>query len=310
MASVISAFRKMNYSYLFNTKGRNYMHNSINKTIIKNIFFILLGSLISSLAINLFISKAKLLSGGASGIALIIQYLFDFPAGYTVLLLNIPLLILSYKCLNKRFTILTFIGTISFSFFLIITAPLKSLIDTNDVLLLCLYGGVLNGIGIGMVFSNHGSAGGLNIISVLIKVKHDNFNIGQISFCINILIVCVSTFFFGTTSSLYTIAAMFITAEVTDRIIHGISKQKLVLIITNNEEDICNEILYKMHRGVTFLYGEGAYTGKHEKILFCTVSLHQIPELKLIVKEIDNDSFIIIVDASEVRGKGFINDLI
>ena len=205
------------------------MKNPINKTIIKNIFLIIIGSLISSLAINLFISKAKLLSGGVSGISLIIQYLYKFPAGYTVLLLNIPLLILSYKCLNKRFTILTFIGTISFSFFLIITAPLKSLIDTNDILLLCLYGGVLNGIGIGIVFSNHGSAGGLNIISALIKVKHDNFNIGQISFCINILIVCISTFFFGTTSSLYTIAAMFITAEVTDRIIHGISKQKLVL---------------------------------------------------------------------------------
>ena len=120
----------------------------INKSIIKNIFLILVGSLISSLAINLFISKAKLLSGGASGISLIIQYLFDFPAGYSVLLINIPLLILSYKFLNKRFTILTFIGTISFSLFLILTSPLKGLIDTNDTLLLCLYGGALNGIGI------------------------------------------------------------------------------------------------------------------------------------------------------------------
>lgn len=286
------------------------MTNYINKTIIKNIFFILVGSLISALAINLFISKAKLLSGGASGISLIIQYLYKFPAGYTVLLLNIPLLILSYKCLNKRFTILTFIGTISFSLFLIFTAPLKGMIDTNDTLLLCLYGGVLNGIGIGIVFSNHGSAGGLNIISALIKVKHDDFNIGQISFCINMIIVCIATFFFGVTSALYTIAAMYITAEVTDRIIHGISKQKLVLIITAKEKDICSGILYKMHRGVTFLYGEGAYTGKHQKILFCTVSLHQIPELKLIVKEIDDEAFMIIVDASEVRGKGFKNDLI
>ncbi|MBW9157255.1 YitT family protein [Clostridium tagluense] len=282
----------------------------LNKSIVKNVFFILLGSLISSLAINLFISKAKLLSGGASGISLIIQYLFKFPAGYSILLLNIPLLILSYKFLNKRFTILTFIGTISFSMFLILTAPLKGVIDTTDTLLLCLYGGALNGIGIGIVFSNHGSAGGLNIISALIKVKHDNYKIGQISFYINIIIVVIATFFFGVTSALYTIVAMFITAEVTDRIIIGIGKQKLVLIITVKEKEICSGILYKMHRGVTFLYGQGGYTGKREKILFCTVPLHQIPELKLIIKEIDNDAFMITVDASEVRGKGFKSDLI
>ena len=266
--------------------------------------------MISSLGINLFLSKAKLLSGGASGIALIIQYLFKFPAGYTVLLLNIPLLILSYKCLNKRFTILTFVGTISFSLFLILTAPLKGVIDTNDTLLLCLYGGVIDGIGIGLIFSNHGSAGGLNIISALIKVKYDNFNIGQISFCINIVIVCIATLFFGVTSALYTVAAMYITAEVTDRIIHGLSRQKLVLIITKKEKEISNGILYKMHRGVTFLYGEGAYTGKYEKILFCTVPLRQIPELKLIIKDIDIEAFMIIIDASEVKGKGFKNDLI
>lgn len=282
----------------------------INKSIIKNVFLILVGSLISSLAINLFISKAKLLSGGTPGISLIIQYLFDFPAGYSVLILNIPLLILSYKFLNKRFTILTFIGIISFSLFLILTSPLKGVIDTNDTLLLCLYGGALNGIGIGIVFSNHGSAGGLNIISALIKVKHDNFKIGKISFCINILIVGIATIFFGVTSALYTITAMFITAEVTDRIIIGIGTQKLVLIITAKEKEICSGILYKMHRGVTYLYGEGAYTGKHEKILFCTVPLNEIPELKLIVKEIDNNAFMITVDASEVRGKGFKNDLI
>ncbi|MGH4138280.1 YitT family protein [Clostridium sp.] len=286
------------------------MFKNINKAIVKNIFSILVGSLISSLAINLFISKAKLLSGGASGISLIIQYLFQFPAGYSILLINIPLLILSYKCLNKRFTIYTLIGTISFSLSLILTAPLKGLINTDDILLLCLYGGVLNGIGIGIVFSNHGSAGGLNIISALIKVKYDNFNIGRISFSINIVIVCIATFFFGITSALYTIAAMFITAEVTDRIINGLSKQKLVLIITKKEKEICSGILHKMHRGVTFLYGEGAYTGKQERILFCTVSLHQIPELKLIVKEIDDTAFMIFLDASEVKGKGFVNDLI
>ncbi|MGB9808628.1 MAG: YitT family protein, partial [Caldanaerobacter sp.] len=183
-----------------------------NKDGLKSIFFILIGTLMSALGINMFLVHAKLLSGGVSGIALIIQYFTRFPAGYTIFILNIPLLILSYKKVNLRFTVFTIIGTISLSFFLVLTYSLKNLLSIDDPLLLSLYGGVLNGLGMGIVFSNHGSTGGLDIISVIVKKKYDNFEIGRISFTVNSIIVALGAVFFGLTSALYTLVSMYITS--------------------------------------------------------------------------------------------------
>lgn len=272
---------------------------------IKNIVFILIGSLISSLGVNMFMIHAHLLSGGASGISLIIQYLFHFPAGYTLILLNIPLLIISYYKLNKRFTLLTVIGTVSYSVFLILTAPLKNMFLVNDSILYCLYGGVLNGIGIGMVFSNHGSCGGLNIISMLIKKRNDNFNLGQLSFCANIIIATIGAIFFGTKSALYTVAAMYISGFLTDRVIYGFNRQEIILIVTQKEEEITTAIRNELHRGVTYLYGEGSYSKQQEKILYCAVHLQQLPRLKQLVQEIDKNAFVSVIDAADVKGRGF-----
>ncbi|MBY6805259.1 YitT family protein, partial [Clostridium botulinum] len=134
---------------------------ALDKYIIKDIVMVIIGSLIAALGINMFLIHANLLSGGLSGITLIIQYVTGFPAAYSLLILNIPLFFLSYKKVNKKFTFLSLIGTIALSVGLILTEPLKNTIQVNDILLLGLYGGVLNGIGVGIVFSNHGSTGGL-----------------------------------------------------------------------------------------------------------------------------------------------------
>lgn len=271
----------------------------------KDIILILIGSFTLSIAINIFIVNANLLSGGVSGIALIIQYLFNIPAGYTMLLLNIPLLIMSWKKLDSKFTIYTVIGTLSLSAFLILTGSLKDILKLNDVLLLCIYGGVLMGIGSGIVFSNHGSTGGLDIISVIVKKKYENFNIGTISFSVNIVIVSIGAIFFGLSTALYTLVSMYIGSYVMDKVIKGFGRKKLILIITCKEEKVSNEIMNNLGRGVTFLYGEGAYTKVQKKILYCIVSLSQLPQLKQLVREIDEDAFISIMDASDVEGKGF-----
>ncbi|NFD91224.1 YitT family protein, partial [Clostridium botulinum] len=127
---------------------------ALDKYIIKDIVMVIIGSLITALGINMFLIHANLLSGGLSGITLIIQYVTGFPAAYSLLILNIPLFFLSYKKVNKKFTFLSLIGTIALSVGLILTEPLKNTIQVNDILLLGLYGGVVNGIGVGIVFSN------------------------------------------------------------------------------------------------------------------------------------------------------------
>lgn len=275
----------------------------------KNILFIILGSFISSIGINVFIVNASLLSGGVSGISLILQYLVKIPAGYTVLIINIPLLLVSYFKINKRFSFFTLIGTLALSIFLIITSPLKQYIHLNDTLLLCLYGGIINGIGLGIVFSNHGSTGGLDIVSALIKLKREDFNIGTISFAFNLIIVCIGAVYFGLAVALYTLVSMYITSFIMDKVINGLNRRKMILIITSKENEVSKALMDKLKRGVTFLYGEGAYTGHNKKILYCVVSLAQLPSLKQIVREIDEKSFISILDVSEVEGKGFYSSL-
>lgn len=270
-----------------------------------DLLFIILGSLIGALGVNMFLTHAKLLSGGVTGIALILQYLFGIQAGYIILALNIPLFVLSILKLSKKFTIFSAIGTIAFSVGLIATNPISNILSINDKLLYCLYGGVFNGIGFGLVFVHNGSTGGFDIVSMLIRKKYTNFNIGNITFGINLVIVAISSFIFGLPSALYTLIAMYITSFVLDNVVKGLNKSKSVLIITEKEEEVAGAIMQSLHRGVTCLYGEGAYTKERKKILFCVVPLSQLPELKKIVLSHDNEAFVSISDASEIVGKGF-----
>ncbi|BDR67053.1 membrane protein [Clostridium tetani] len=273
---------------------------------LKNIIFIILGSLISAIGINTFIVNASLLGGGVSGLALILEYTMNIPTGYSVFLINLPLLYLSYKKMDTRFTINTIIGSVSLSIMLIITRPLQQLVVLDDILLLCIYGGILNGIGVGLSFSNQGSTGGLDIISSVIKKNHENFDIGKISFGFNFLIVLAGAFIFDIKIALYTLVSMYLTATMIDKVVKGFDKkEKLIFIITEKEEEVSQWVMEALGRGVTFLNGEGAYTAKSKKVLYCVVSLSQLPQLKQMVKQIDNHAFISILDVSEVQGKGF-----
>lgn len=272
----------------------------------KHIFAILFGSFIISIAINCFVVKAKLLSGGVSGISLIVQYTTKFPAGYTILILNIPLIILSLIKINRRFTFYTIIGILSLSLFLVLTTRLGKFIPVSDPILLSIYGGVLNGLGMGIVFSNHGSTGGLDIVSAYLKLKYEQFEIGTISFFINLIIVAIASAMFSLSVGLYTLFSMYLSSYFVDKVINGFNRKKLLFIITEKEKEISRVIMNELNRGVTFLYGEGAYTGEEKRILYCVVSLSQVPKIKQLVKNIDNKAFISIMDVSEVEGKGFI----
>lgn len=277
----------------------------LDKDMIKDMIMVTIGAIVAALGINMFLVHANLLSGGLSGITLMLQYLTGFPAGYSILILNIPLFFLSYKKVNKRFTFLSFVGTVVLSVALIFTEPLKDFVRVNDILLLGIYGGVLNGIGLGVIFSNHGSSGGLDIISALIKKKYENFEIGTITFVVNFLIVGIGATIFGLTSALYTLVSMYITSYLMDKVIKGFNRQKLILIITEKEEEVSESIMSGLKRGVTFLYAKGAYKKQEKKVLYCAVSLKEVPKLKYIIREIDGDAFISILDASEVEGRGF-----
>ena len=268
---------------------------------------IFLGCIISSLGVNLFLSHAKLLSSGVTGIALTLEYTIGIPSGIGIIILNIPLLILSYKKLDRSFTIFTTIGMLCLSFSLMLTEPLSNLIKLDDVLLYCIYGGVLYGAGLGLIFLRNGSTAGIDIIIMLIRKKYSNsnFNIGSLGFIINLTIVIVGAIIFGIPQALYTLISLFIQSIVVDKILIGFSSKKLLLILTEKEEEIINYVIKDLHRGVTSLRAEGEYTHQTKKMLYCIVTSRQMIELKTAIYAIDPACFITIVDISEVRGKGF-----
>lgn len=263
------------------------------------------GCFISSIGVNMFLANAQLISGGATGVGLIIQYLTGVNSGITVFIINIPLFILSYFKLPKKFTLYTSIGMVSLSACLVLTSPLASFISLNDTLLYCIYGGVLCGLGYGIVFSRNGSTGGTDIINMLIRKKYSNFNIGTLGFVINLIIVGIASTFFGIPMALYTLISMFIQSMVLDRVIKGTNHKRLLFIITDKEQLVISYIINDLHRGVTSLLAEGEYTHDKKKMLYCLVTPRQMIELKNTIHLIDPKAFITVMDVSEVRGKGF-----
>lgn len=273
-----------------------------------DVIFIFLGCMIASAGVNLFLVHAKLLSGGATGVALILEYTLKVPAGIVVFLINVPLLILSYKKLDRSFTIYTTIGMLCLSFSLMITKSFASFINLDgDLLIYCIYGGVLCGIGYGLVFLRRGSTGGTDIITMLIRKRFSNFNIGSLGFSLNLLIVIAGAIIFGIQQALYTIISLFIQSLVLDRMLKGFNSRKLLLILTRKEEEIIEFVIKDLNRGITSLFAEGEYTHDKKKMLYCIVSSHQMIDLKSAIHSIDPSAFITIIDISEVRGKGFLN---
>jgi uncharacterized membrane-anchored protein YitT (DUF2179 family) len=272
-----------------------------------DLLFILLGCFIASLGVNLFLIHAQLLSGGATGIGLIIEYKTGFQSGFTVFLLNLPLFILSYKKLSRKFTLYSAIGMISLSFSLIITRQFSTIIMVDDPLLYCIYGGALCGIGYGLVFLRNGSTGGMDIITMLIRKKYSSFNIGSMGFSLNCFIVFIGAIYFGIPKALFTLISIFIQSIVLNQVIKGFSSKKLMLILTTKEDTIIDYIIEDLNRGVTTLPARGEFTDSDRRMLYCLVTSQQMIELKSKILSIDSTAFISILDVSEVKGSGFTN---
>lgn len=274
------------------------------KEIAIRIFGVIAGSFLCAIAINAFVIPHKLLSGGVSGIALIIQYITNFPSGYAIFLLNIPIFIIGLKKMDKDFIIFSLIGMIFFSSFLVLTRGISEKLIVNDILLSTIYAGVLNGIGGGIVFRNRASLGGTDIIAVVLKRAY-GIKISTLSMIINTLVVMIGLTINSIEAAMYTLIFIYITSVVINRVIEGFDRNKLLFIVTEKEKEVSEAIMKELGRGVTFFYGEGAFTGEDKKVIYCIVTLSQLTKTKKIISDIDSAAFMSIIDASEVRGSDF-----
>jgi len=271
------------------------------------IVLLVLGTLILAIAINLLFLPNNLSTGGASGIALIIYYLYKLPVGLTVITINIPLFIIALKDLGWKFCSKAIIGTALLSLFIELTRGVSNIVNIEqDLFLGCIFGGLLNGIGLSLVFKAGGSTGGSDLLAQIIYKKRPVSSIGQILLIIDGFVIISNAIVFNSISiALYSVIALFISKKTTDIIFEGINYTKAVNIISKEGEKIAKEIIEKTDRGVTMSRCIGVYTSEEYIHVISVVTVPQLPLVKKIVKSIDKGAFIYISNTREVLGLGF-----
>ncbi|NLY08311.1 MAG: YitT family protein [Tissierellia bacterium] len=267
---------------------------------------IIIGNLLCALAITLFFKPQKLISGGVGGISVFIEYITEFPAGITVFLLNFPLFIVGYKRLNQQFVTYGFVSAIMFSIFLSLLSFIKPVSLTGDTMLDAIFGGALNGLGMGIMFRNGTCQGGLDIVAALMR-KKSNINIGTALMIMNGIIIALASVIFTLRRGLFTLVAMYVAYEILDKIQMGFGESKQIFIVTRKEKEVAKAIQQRIRRGVTFLKGEGGWSHEEHRIILTVVSSRQIVAIKEILNEIDPRAFFTVSDTLEVKGHGFRN---
>ena len=281
---------------------------AVKKGAFVDYLLILLGSFIVGFAINNIYDPAGLVTGGVSGIAIILRNQAGVPLWVTNTVMNIPLFIFSVKIKGWKFVKRTVVATAALSVFLGIL-PDASLF-TDDLLLTAVVGGVITGIGTGILLLCHATTGGTDTLAAIIQIKMKHYSIARVLAVLDGAIVLAGASVFGLTYACYAAIAVVCLGKISDGLIEGLHFSKTAYIVSDRSKEIADAIMDRMGRGVTGLQARGMYTGNEREVLFCVVSKKEIVEVKEIVASIDRDAFLIVGDAREVIGEGFLeNDI-
>ena len=268
------------------------------------VIMLIIGSFIMACGTSLFLLPNQLSSGGFSGLATVIYYLLNIPVGTTIFILNIPLLILSYKRLGKRFLIKALLGISILSIFIDLLEPIKYL--TQDRFLASVYGGIASGIGTSLVLKSSSSTGGTDLLSYIIRSYKPHYSASTLIVGVDIAIVALNVIFFKNIEiGLYSAITIYLMGKMIDIIFEGVNFTKVMFIISDKYEEIAKEIGEEVQRGSTGIYSKGMYTNEEKMMLLCVGSRNEIARIKQIAVAIDKKAFIIISNARETWGKGF-----
>ena len=282
-----------------------YKKEKINiKKLIAELFGTVLGSFVMAFGIALFLLPNQLSSGGVTGIATILYYLLKIPMGITIITINAPLFLFSMFKVGKKFFIKSIVGTISLSAFIEILDKLTPL--TNDKFLACIYGGIIVGIGTAILLKFNASTGGVDLVSYIAREYRPTVKMGNVIAILDIIIVTSNVVLLREIEiGLYSAIAIYLMGKIIDILFEGIYFTKLVLIVSDKNEKIAEEIGEEIKRGTTGVDGKGMFTNKDKLILMCAASRRDISKIKIIARKIDKNSFIIITNSREVVGLGF-----
>ena len=281
------------------------MKNLSEKFPFRTTLIVTAGAFIYSLAVNVFLAPNNIAPGGVTGLATALNHLFSFlPIGTTTFLFNIPLFIVGYREVGRKFIISTVLTTFLVSVFLDVTTVIP--VYTEDRLLSALLGGALMGIGLGIIMRCGTTTGGADIIVQVLRKKNPVFSVAFLVFTIDLFTLAFAAIAYREiTSALYALIAIFVSSTVTDKIVSGADDGKLVHIMTADTEKMASAIADGLSRGVTLLHAKGYYTGQEKDVIMVVIRRYQLASLRRIVKETDGNAFIIFSDATSVFGNGF-----
>lgn len=269
---------------------------------IKRILCIVFGAIIVALSINSLIIPNEIADGGVTGIAILLHYIMNWPISWAVFLLNLPLFILGWKMVGRTFLIYSVLGVIAFSIALNQTSRIP--VITQDTLLAAIFGGVLTGIGMGIIFRCRGSLGGTDILAVFFSRKTP-FSVGQVLLSIDALIFLATAVLIRPESAMYAMIYMFIATKVIDLVQEGMNHSKSVLVVTSQPKEIAQDIMEKLDRGVTLFNAVGAFSGEMKQVVYCVINRTELSQVKEIIYRRDSRAFLAISEVPEVVGEGF-----
>lgn len=260
------------------------------------------GALLMALSFNLFLTPHRLASGGVAGISILLRHTVGWEPAYVQWAMNVPLFLLGWKLLGESATWKTAAGTVLLPLFVYVTREIGT--PTGDPLLASIFGGVLTGAGLGIVFRSRGTTGGLSIMAKILH-KYVGLSYGLATALLDGLVIAAAGFVFAPELALYALLSLFITSKTIDVVQLGWSASKVAFVISRKTEALERAILYELDRGVTRIPAYGAYTGAERPVLMVVIGTTEVARLKEKVRQIDPSSFVLISDAHEVLGEGF-----
>ena len=292
---------------IFKKKNTESMEQILNKVDSKNLIrryaLLIFALFLSALSYNLFFVSGKIVVGGVSGVAIIIDELTNLNPSVFILIVNVFLIILSFIFLGTKTTLKTIVGALAYPLFVSLTSNITNYIDLSnaDLLIKTLFGAVLSGTASGLVFKSGFTSGGTDIL-IQIMSKYSKVSVGKASLSINIIIIGGSGFFFGWINVMYAVIAIYLISVMTDKVLLGISDNKAFFIITSKEEEIKEFIIDNLRHSVTILKSQGGFTNKQKNVLMVVIPTKEYFVLKESIHEIDNDAFFVVTDSYQVSG--------
>lgn len=263
------------------------------------------GGVVFAVGLGCFVGPAQIAPGGVSGLSIIINYITGLPVGSLNMAINIPLLLLAWRFLGRRFTLKT-LRSVFVQSVMIDLAGLWLPVYTGDRIMAALFGGVAIGAGLAPVFMRGSTTGGTDIVSRLIQLRFRHVSIGKLLFMVDTLVLLLSVAVFrNIETGLYGMITIYTSNRVLDGILYGLDTGKVVLVISDKNRQIAREVMDRLERGATFLQGSGAWSGQERLVLLCVVRAVQCYKVEEIVRAADPDAFLIVMEANQIAGEGF-----